>query len=391
MNNSKSVIHQCQKYMQYIYLILFTGIVLKYYLLTTMLENSYTYDIYLILKWTLLAYVIVNTILVIITKQYESWFEIALMVALVVCGAVVSYTIGDVEVFDITLLIVGAKNVPWKKIAYCYLCVAIVVQLVVYYGVKTGVIANITYESDNRGLRQSYGIIYPTDFAAHILFIMLVYTALRERKLTFAEISVMAVLSYWVFQRTNARNDFICSIVLCVLLLIVKLLRVFKIQLSKYKILKIGGIAMFVLVIVCILAATFYDPSNATYQKLDGIFSSRISLSYQGLEQYGIQPFGSYVLEDKTLLGYYFFLDSSFIRIAIRYGWVFLSLITFVYMLCFEKAVDCRKDYIIVALLVMMLFGITEHHMIEIAYCPIWYMLFSKMKPNKLIGKEGKN
>ena len=46
MNNIKKVIGDISNYMQYAYLFLFTVILIKYYLLTTMLENSYTYSAY---------------------------------------------------------------------------------------------------------------------------------------------------------------------------------------------------------------------------------------------------------------------------------------------------------------------------------------------------------
>lgn len=112
------------------------------------------------------------------------------------------------------------------------------------------------------------------------------------------------------------------------------------------------------------------------YQKMDTVFSQRFSLGYQGLAQYGITAFGSFVEENQATLGYYFFLDNSFIRIAIKYGWVFLSVITYIYYLCFNKAVDCKKDDMIVALIVMLLFGISEHHLIDIAFCPLWIYAF---------------
>jgi hypothetical protein len=285
----------------------------------------------------------------------------------------------DNAVFDFALLLVGAKNVPWKRIAYVYLCVAVIIQGIAYYASTTGIVADIVIQSDTR-IRHSLGINYPTDMAAHMLFIMLVYAAMREKKLTFFEITLMGVVSYWVYGKTFARNDFICAMVMCLLLLVVKVLGLCNIQLSKYKALKAGSILMLLFVVGCVMAVTFYDPSSALYQKLDAIFSQRFSLGYQGLAQYGITAFGSFVEENQATLGYYFFLDNSFIRIAIKYGWVFLSLITYIYYLCFNKAVDCKKDAMIVALLIMLLFGISEHHLIDIAFCPIWFMLFSSMK-----------
>ena len=193
----------------------------------------------------------------------------------------------------------------------------------------------------------------------------------------------MGVVSFWVYNKTFARNDFICAIVMCVLLYIVKIFRLCKVRLSKLKGIRAGAVLMLLFVAGCILAVTFYNPDSAVYQNLDTVFSRRISLGYQGLAQYGITAFGSFVEENQATLGYYFFLDNSFIRIAIKYGWVFLSLITYIYYLCFNKAVDCKKDAMIVALFVMLLFGISEHHLIDIAFCPIWFMLFSSMKTQK--------
>lgn len=389
MDNVKKITGHMSGYMQYAYLFLFTGILIKYYLLTTTLENSYTYSAYRVLKWILLGYVVINMVITIINKGYETWFDIVFSLLLLGCAFWVSRTINEDEVFDIAMLIVGAKNVPWRKIAYCYLCVAVGMQLIAFYGVNTGIVADMTYVSE-RGIRRSFGIIYPTDFEAHMLFIMMVYVSLRDRRLTFIEIVIMELFGYATYQQTGARNDFICITVLCVLLCVVKLLSIFNIQLSKYKIMKAGAVIMFVAAVVCIVGVSFYDPASEAWNRLDELLSERVSLSYQGLAEYGIQPFGSFVLQDKAILGYYFFLDNSFIRIAIRYGWVFLSLITYVYFACFNKIVDYRKDYMVVVLMVMVLFGITEHHLLEIAYCPIWYMLFAGIKKNVLI-KTNKN
>ena len=379
MKSNQSVADEIRKYMSYIYLVLFAGLTIRYYLFTTVLEFNYPNALYLGLRYALIAYVLISIVFAVWQKQYGTVLEPVFMVLILVSAGVVTYVVKDNAVIDFALLLVGAKNVPWKRIAYVYLCVAVVIQGIAYYAATTGIIADIALQSD-RGVRHSLGINYPTDMAAHMLFIMLVYAAMREKKLTFVEITLMGVVSYWVYTKTFARNDFICAMVMCLLLLVVKVLGLCNIQLSKYKALKAGSILMLVAVVGCVMAVTFYDPSSALYQKLDTIFSQRFSLGYQGLAQYGITAFGSFVEENQATLGYYFFLDNSFIRIAIKYGWVFLSVITYIFYLCFNKAVDCRKDAMIVALLIMLLFGISEHHLIDIALCPIWFMLFSSMK-----------
>lgn len=379
MKDNELMADQIRKYMSYIYLVLFAGITIRYYLFTTVLEFNYPNVLYLGLRYVLMAYVLISIVLMVWQKQYSTVLEPVFMVLILVSAGIVTYVVKDNAVFDFALLLVGAKNVPWKRIAYVYLCVAVIIQGIAYYASTTGIVADIVIQSDTR-IRHSLGINYPTDMAAHMLFIMLVYAAMREKKLTFFEITLMGVVSFWVYGKTFARNDFICAIVMCVLLYIVKIFRLCKVRLSKLKDIRVGAVLMLLFVAGCILAVTFYNPDSAVYQNLDTVFSRRISLGYQGLAQYGITAFGSFVEENQATLGYYFFLDNSFIRIAIKYGWVFLSVITYIFYLCFNKAVDCRKDAMIVALLIMLLFGISEHHLIDIAFCPIWFMLFSSMK-----------
>lgn len=58
------------------------------------------------------------------------------------------------------------------------------IQGIAYYAATTGIIADILVQSD-RGIRHSLGINYPTDMAAHMLFIMLVYAACGKRSSPF--------------------------------------------------------------------------------------------------------------------------------------------------------------------------------------------------------------
>ena len=168
MKSNQSVADEIRKYMNYIYLILFAGITMWYYLYSTVLEYKYPYALYLGLRYALMAYVLVSIALVVWQKQYSTVLEPVFMVLILVSAGVVTYVVKDNAVFDFALLLVGAKNVPWKRIAYVYLCIAVVIQGIAYYASTTGIIADITMQAD-RGVRHSLGIIYPTDMAAHML------------------------------------------------------------------------------------------------------------------------------------------------------------------------------------------------------------------------------
>lgn len=380
-------------WLESIYLILFCGIVIFKYLLTTALEMEYGENIMVVLRYILFGYVVVRIVEQIIRNKKEVIFSVIVSIVLLISAGLVTYHTKDFELLDFVLLIIGAMNVKWKKIAVIYLCIAITIQAVAFYCVMKGIAPDFIYVLGQK-VRHSLGISYPTDFAAHILFIMMVYVSLRNTKLTYFEITLMAIISYIVYGQTYAKNNFICSILLCASLFIVKTLHYFKFQISKFRISRGLGLVMFIMVLVCLICVMNYNPLNSLWSKMDRILSYRISLSYQGISQYGLPAFGTTVYESGAGMGgntaYYFFLDSSLIRIAIKYGWIFLSVITYIYYLCMDKAIRYHKDYIIIVLLVMVIYGVVEHHLLELAYCPIWCMLFSRMTDDHAVARCNK-
>ena len=117
MKSNQSVADEICKYMSYIYLILFAGITIRYYLYSTVLEYKYPYALYLGLRYALMAYVLVSIALVVWQKQYSTVLEPVFMVLILVSAGIVTYVVKDNAVIDFALLLVGAKNVPWKRIA----------------------------------------------------------------------------------------------------------------------------------------------------------------------------------------------------------------------------------------------------------------------------------
>lgn len=60
MKSNQSVADEIRKYMSYIYLVLFAGITIRYYLYSTVLEYNYPNTLYLGLRYALMAYVLVS-------------------------------------------------------------------------------------------------------------------------------------------------------------------------------------------------------------------------------------------------------------------------------------------------------------------------------------------
>ena len=155
------------------------------------------------------------------------------------------------------------------------------------------------------------------------------------------------------------------------------------------------SLLIIVLFIACIVATALYDSTNPFWMKLDGVFSQRLSVGKIGYERYGVKLFGNIVNEyglgfgSNVASGYYFFLDSSYVRVLIKYGVVFAGVLSGLFIWVFRKARRCRMDYIIVVLIVFLVAAISEHHLFDLVYNPVWLLAFSKIKDDKETGMRG--
>ena len=73
------------------------------------------------------------------------------------------------------VLIAGSDQVPFEKILKVYLLIVGAIVFLAFAASMLGVIPNLQYETSTRGIRNSFGIIYPTDCGAHVFFWMLTF------------------------------------------------------------------------------------------------------------------------------------------------------------------------------------------------------------------------
>ena len=381
-------------WLELFYLVLFTAFVIKKYLGTTALEWELPIWYDNVIRGGLYAYIIVRTYEQTTIKKMLAAKEIVLMAAMLFIGEMLNLYAGEIFIWDTILFIIAAKGVDFKKICFVYLCIAVSMHAVALYVVNKGYIPDYIYDSGDR-VRHSLGICYPTDCMAQILSIFAVYVCLRGRKITFVEITLMFVGALKLYSYTYARTNLICIVLLCVLCAAVKCLDKFKICITQYRLLDVVSVLIIVLFIACIVATALYDSTNPFWMKLDGVFSQRLSVGKIGYERYGVKLFGNIVNEyglgfgNNVASGYYFFLDSSYVRVLIKYGVVFAGVLSGLFIWVFRTARRCRMDYMIVALIVFLIAAISEQHLFDLIYNTVWLLAFAKIKDDKETRMKG--
>lgn len=84
---------------------------------------------------------------------------------------------GADALLETRLLIAGANDIDYRKILKVYLIVEIPMIICTMIVGYTGVITNLVYHRGDQ-VRMSFGFIYPTDFAAGIVFMITVWIVL---------------------------------------------------------------------------------------------------------------------------------------------------------------------------------------------------------------------
>lgn len=122
-------------------------------------------------------------------------------------------------------MIVGAKNVSFNKLLKLYLVIAVTLMVVAFSASQYGLIEDlqfVTLRGEEFFVRHSYGIQYPTDFAAHLFYIVLVIAVLYKDKLkTIGIVWMSLVVALCAYMTANALTTALCLIGFCALCILV--------------------------------------------------------------------------------------------------------------------------------------------------------------------------
>lgn len=328
--------------------------------------------------------------------------------AMFVCGVMVLLSAGYFWPILWLFVVVAAKDVPFRKILQVYLLINITVMGLAFFASLLGVIENLAYtSSETERLRYSFGCGYTTDFAAHIFYMILTAFYLYHEQLRWYHYVGTCIIDGLVFYFCHAKLDTTCIILVVVFFggyQISQLLsrreqvtvtdiatgrNISKVNLFKktrayykykeiWKRLALGSLPVLGLFMYFLSAS--YRTDNETMVALDEFTTSRLSLAYKGLKQYGISLFGKNVPMEGMggSLKHtkpYFFIDSSYLFILLRYGLLFLCMVFVIYgVICYKHREDTALMLVIVVLAIS---SSIDHHLLEEAYNPFGYALFA--------------
>lgn len=319
-------------------------------------------------------------------RPKEFW---AMAVSLAIGIAIIAAS-GYTEPLMWLIMLWGAKDVPWRKILQVFLIVAVTILVVSFCASMLDVIENLQYaKEDGKRLRNSFGSMYTTDFASHIFSIFLAGFYLLKDRLRLWHCVCCMVIAGLVFWFCNTRLDVGCTLLLVVVFAGLNIWNRKPHLEEKYcaqeKNTRKWVWFMPFTAAVMYMVTMLYTDKLGIMVKLNTVLSNRLELGKTALNRYGYSPFGQYVEMvgnggSTIQMKEYFFVDCSYLYVALRYGLVFLLIALAVYVLCCRKF---RKDYYFLAAIVLISINcMIAHHMIELAYNPFALALFAGIAEN---------
>lgn len=282
---------------------------------------------------------------------------------------------GEMGMMDIALLLFCAKDIPYEAVLKEYVIIKVPMIIMTIVGSQFGIFENLVYYQGER-VREAFGFIYPTDFAAQIFFLFLVWALIRRAKISYIELLGMAISGGLLKKFCDTNNSMLCIWILVLSMIIFKILNKTDLK-GRFveiagKVYRIGCLCIpFVFSTMMVVTSRFFNAENAILRAIDKALNYRLAWGCEGFSRYATTLWGQYVemhgnggtTEQATD---YFFLDDSYVNIWLRKGWVIFVLVLLVLVVMIFKN---WKDHLFLWILVMVcLHSVIEHHFLEYYY-----------------------
>ena len=274
----------------------------------------------------------------------------------------------------IPVLIIGAMGIDYKKILKVSFVINLATLAVAFLGSCFGVVRDLVYEIDSSH-RHSFGIMYTTDFAARIFYLLLVGWVLYENVHIIVNLSVVIFSAWFIFRFCQAKCGEIILVLLALCILYEYTTRKGKLR-SWLPARIIDHLCVWcapICAVGIILLSLFYEEKVSWMCGLDGILTQRLSLSHKAMNQYGFTLFGTAFAQEgnggTTAYNFFYnFIDSSYVLILLRYGTLVFIMFMTLYIYQGRIALREGRRRLLLAGALVAVHSAIEHHMPEVNY-----------------------
>ena len=289
-------------------------------------------------------------------KMRVSYKYLILSILLLLSGVLVYFQTNRLNFLVYSMLLVLLVNVDMKVVLRNYVVVAGILVVGVFLLSLVGMIPNLQY---NRAgvIRNSFGFIYPTDFASHCFYLFLAISYLLKDKFIWTRSLFGVLLSAFIIKYCDARLNAL-SILLATVIFIY-------FYYSNGKKIKIFALLPYSAVVFASVVTYFsykFSWSNPFLVSINKLITGRLALGRNAFDTFGVHLFGTRNVQfigsggkTESVIGYNY-VDSSYVQMLFTYGIVPVVLLLIIYVVASRKQ---YKDgqYLLVAILSLIAFN----------------------------------
>ena len=289
-------------------------------------------------------------------KMRVSYKYLILSILLLLSGVLVYVQTNRLNFLVYSMLLVLLVNVDMKVVLRNYVVVAGILVVGVFLLSLVGMVPNLQY---NRAgvIRNSFGFIYPTDFASHCFYLFLAISYLLKDKFIWTRSLFGVLLSAFIIKYCDARLNAL-SILLATVIFIY-------FYYSNGKKLKIFALLPYSAVVFASVVTYFsykFSWSNPFLVSINKLITGRLALGRNAFDTFGVHLFGTRNVQfigsggkTEAVIGYNY-VDSSYVQMLFTYGIVPVILLIIIYVVASRKQYK-EGQYLLVAILSLIAFN----------------------------------
>lgn len=296
---------------------------------------------------------------------------------------IVSRTSGSHGLIPTVLLVLGCSEVSFKRIIKGYLIIVVSVLVIAYLSTLVGLTTNLAF-SDSGNMRYAMGTIYPTDFAAHIFYLLCVYIYLKSEKINLLDLGLIVIAFLGVSVLTSTQADMIGIGMLFFLTILYAFQN--KIKRGKYfgrvynRITKsLFFLPAIIFFVTCTITFTF-NYQNKFFVELNDTLTNRLALGNHAYLVNGLKMFGQYIIQSgwggtrsgmfNDAIGNltYFFIDSSYIGMILCYGVIFTVMTLGAISVNLYLRIQAKDILYVFIWLSILVVSVVDQHLLEVQY-----------------------
>ena len=289
-------------------------------------------------------------------KMRVSYKYLILSILLLLSGVLVYFQTNRLNFLVYSMLLVLLVNVDMKVVLRNYVVVAGILVVGVFLLSLVGMVPNLQY---NRAgvIRNSFGFIYPTDFASHCFYLFLAISYLLKDKFIWTRSLFGVLLSAFIIKYCDARLN-----ALSILLATVIFIYFYYSNGKKLKIFALLPYSAVVFASIVTYLSYKFSWSNPFLVSVNKLITGRLALGRNAFTTFEVHLFGTRNVQfigsggkTESVIGYNY-VDSSYVQMLFTYGIVPVVLLIVIYVVASRKQ---YKDgqYLFVAILSLIAFN----------------------------------